>query len=141
MKKLLLILTIGFLALQSCKKDDSTASSASLNGRWDLTETKIEVFENGVSKQKSTETSTKGESYIVFAATTFEIFSDNVSEGSGTYTFNNSTKTLILKEGTDVETIVFKSYDGKTFVIANEETETNNGATIKLVYEIKFTKE
>ncbi|TKB98793.1 hypothetical protein [Pedobacter cryophilus] len=142
MKKiLLLILTIGVLAFQGCKKDADSAIVTSLKGRWDLTEMKLELFENGVSKQKASENYSKGDAYLLFTETTFKTFTDSQLEGEGTYTFNSSTKTLTLKEGTDVETTILKSFDGKTFVISEEETETINGVITKVIYDAVFTKE
>jgi hypothetical protein len=102
---------------------------------------KLELFENGVSKQKASENFTKGDAYLIFTETTFQTFSDNQLDREGTYTFNSSTKTLTLKEGTDVETTVLKSFDGKTVVILEEETETISGVITKVVYDAVFTKE
>ncbi len=142
-KNYLIIAFVTMLAFSfvGCKKDNEEPENISLIGRWDATSTKIELFVNNVSSEKTEKTYTTNEAYLIFkTGNVVDLYNENEFEESANYTYSGNK--LVFDYGNDdKEEFNVKNLTAKTFTIFVNESIVVDGKTERIEIEVNFSKQ
>lgn len=128
-----------FLAF-GCKKDKNDSLKDQIVGRWKIESTKSLIYANGELVQEESDDNFDDNDYIEFKSDG-TISSSDDSENGSRFTVDEKARTITITESSN-QSIPFTivQLDKSVFHISAENTQTQEGQTLRYVAELRFKK-
>lgn len=144
MRKVLITCTALFvisLIFSACDKDKDENSST-IVGKWFIKAEYDKAYLNGTLSYSDTTDDYTTSDYIEFKSdgSFASMNADPDDNSNGTYTYDGSSKMLVLSDGTYSDTTTVTTLTADKLILYSEESESFEGSNYKYSYEIHFEK-